>query len=57
MVGNNVVTSDEEDTLTEWCFEYNNELAYVTSDNYELLRTAITDGYDNIKLFKSYNNA
>lgn len=48
---------EEEDTLIEWYFKYDNELAYVTSDNYKLLKTAIADGYDNITLFKSYSNA
>ena len=37
-----------------WAFEYNNEIVYVTEDNYLILDTAVNEGYDDLKLIATY---
>ena len=46
----------DNDNQIYWSFIYNDELVYVTSDNYEQLEVAVNNGYDDIKLNATYEN-
>lgn len=50
------IIETENDNQTYWSFMYNNELVYITSENYEQLEIAINEGYNDIKLTATYEN-
>ena len=46
----------EDKVFDGWELEYNNNYYYITSDNFEELKNAVMDGYDDIKLTAHYED-